>query len=90
MNRIEKLVAASRRVGRQAAFLALTCSMWLMTTDLAWAKRAKKELEEAETKSYVVPYMIVIALVAVGLMTVCRPSRRLDKADEKQAKEEED
>jgi len=32
---------------------------------------------------------IVIALVAIGLMTVCRPSRRLDKLDDKIKKEDE-
>jgi hypothetical protein len=85
MNRIRRLMARASRLARQAVPLALACYLWLMTSELAWAwaKAQKKAVEEVETKSYVGPYLIVMVLVAMGLMAVCRPSRRLDKLDER-------
>ena len=72
-----------------AACAVLACFLCLVSSEPAWAKAKKKEVEEVETKSYVLPYLIVITMVSVGVMTVCRPSRRLDKAEEKVKKEEE-
>jgi hypothetical protein len=82
MNRIRQLMARASRLVRQAAPFATAFYLWLLTSEFAWAKAQKKVVEEVETKSYVMPYLVVIVLVAMGLMTVCRPSRRLDKLDD--------
>jgi hypothetical protein len=46
-------------------------------------------VEEAETKSYTMPYLIVVTMIGLGLMAVCRPSRRADKPDDKFKTEED-
>jgi hypothetical protein len=56
----------------------------------ALAAKKKKEDEAAPTKSYVVPYMIVLMLVSVGLMTVCRPGSRKNPVEENQKKKKSD
>jgi hypothetical protein len=58
--------------------------------DVAWAQKKKKEVEAAPTKSYVWPYAIVLAMLGIGLMTVCRPTSRLDKPDDKVKEEEQE
>ncbi len=54
----------------------------------AWAKKSKAE-EVAPTKSYVMPYMIVIMMIGVGLMTACRPAKRADKVEDRHEKDNE-
>ena len=88
MTRLESILARARGFAGRAAVLGLAVCFWLLTSPVAWA--AKKKAVVVVEKSYVMPYMIVIAVIAVGLMTVCRPSRRLDKPDDKHRKDEQD
>ena len=46
------------------------------SSPLVWAAKKKKEEAGPAAKSYTLPYMIVIAVVALGLMTVLRPGKR--------------
>ncbi len=89
MNRSQALPAPWYRRWSQrmvVAALILSCLSFTPTTALA----AKKKKEEAPpTKSYVLPYMIVMMMVGVGLMTVCRPGKRLERADGKKVEEGE-
>ncbi len=66
------------------------CALCLAMPDVAWAKTKKKVEEVVETKSYVFPYILVISLVAVGVMTVCRPGGRLDKSDDSKKKKDDE
>ena len=68
----------------------MIASLCLFDTSVAWAAKKKVEVEAAPTKSYVVPYMIVLVMLGGGLMAVCRPSSRLDKMDDKHKKDEEE
>lgn len=76
MNALKVRTARATRVA-VAAFL-IVCVL-LAAPSLA-AKKKKKE-DEQPTKSYVLPYMIVITMVSVGLMTICRPGSRQDPGD---------
>ncbi len=75
---------------RQIACVALIASLCLFDTSVSWAAKKKAEAEAAPTKSYVVPYMIVLVLLGGGLMAVCRPSGRHDKMDDMNKKDEEE
>ena len=55
---------------RQARWLVLAVVLSLTAVSPAWAKGKKIEEEAAATKSYTVPYMIVMTLMGLGLMTV--------------------
>lgn len=77
-----------RRLGRWLVTSALLLTLLLTGPTTAWAQKKKQKEEEPPTKSYVLPYMIVIMLVSVGLMTVCRPGKRKERPDEIKADEE--
>jgi hypothetical protein len=83
-----QLAAAGTRLARRALPWVCAFCFWLETSPLAWAKGKKAE-EVVETKSWVVPYMIVLAFVGLGLMTVLRPSTRAEKPPET-AKQDDD
>jgi hypothetical protein len=69
---------------RLAGSGALASVVWLAGVNSALAAPKKKvEPVAAPTKSYTVPYMLVLAFLGIGLMTVCRPSGRLEKVDDK-------
>jgi hypothetical protein len=80
----ERLIHAAHH----ASFLALAGYLWLLDSPLAWAAKKKPQVVPEAGKSYTFPYIIVMAVVAVGLMTVLRPSKRLDKALNMHTKEE--
>jgi hypothetical protein len=88
MNSIKKIISSGLCFVHRVAPWALAVYFWVLTSPLAWAAK-KKAADVAPTKSYVVPYMIVIALVSIGLMTIVRPGKRLDKALDMKVKEEE-
>jgi hypothetical protein len=89
MNSLKKILGSCPRFARQAAWGALAVYFWSLGSP-AIAAAKKKVVEEAETKSYTVPYLIVIMLIGVGLMAICRPSRRADKPNEKVKQDEEE
>lgn len=76
------------RATHHASFLALAGYLWLLDSPLAWAAKKKAAAPVEAGKSYTFPYIIVMAVMAVGLMTVLRPSKRLDKALNMHTKEE--
>ena len=93
MNSFKTIRAAVERLAswyRRATLVLLPVIVWLATSEvaLAWAK--KKAEPPPETKSYVMPYLIVIVVIAMGLMTVCRPNTPADKLDEKAKKDEDE
>lgn len=73
---------------QHASFVALAGYLWLLDSPLAWAAKKKPQVAPEAGKSYVFPYIIVMAVVAVGLMTVLRPSKRLETALNMHTKEE--
>lgn len=89
MTLLKKTVLGAKAALRRALPLVLVLCVLATASPLALAKSKKKEEAAAPTKSYTVPYMIVIALVSIGLMTVARPSRRADKPPDKKLREEE-
>jgi hypothetical protein len=87
MNAIRYRTARVARGAYRAALLAVLILGMLCTGPVAMAAKKEKE-EAAPTKSYVLPYFIVMVLLGAGLMTVCRPGTRKDKVDEKKPKQE--
>lgn len=85
MSTLQKLSAQALRIGHRLAIVALLIACLLLTSPVALAAK-KKDEPAAPTKSYVMPYFIVMMLVGVGLMTVCRPGSRKDRVDEKARK----
>jgi uncharacterized membrane protein (DUF485 family) len=89
MTRFQRMVARARQFAFRAAVVGLVAYFWLLTSPLVLAAGKKKAEAPAETKSYTMPYLIVIMVISMGLMTICRPSRRADKPEEKRRSEEE-
>jgi hypothetical protein len=87
MNAVRKPALRALRFAHRAAVVILLVACLLVTSPALAAKK-KKEEEGPAKKSYVIPYMVVLMLVSVGLMTVCRPGRRKDRPDEKKKDEE--
>ena len=91
MHNVRSILTRGRHWFYRAAPVLMAAYLWLLTSPLALAAK-KKAVEAAPTKSYTMPYLIVIVLVGVGLMTVMRPSSRLDQPldmNKKNDKEEE-
>lgn len=87
MNAIQHRTFRVTRIAYRALIAALLMGCMLLTPSAAMARK-KKEEASAPTKSYVLPYFIVMTLLGVGLMTVCRPGTRKDRVDEKMKKDE--
>ncbi|MEX0978790.1 MAG: hypothetical protein WDZ48_08070 [Pirellulales bacterium] len=90
MSTLQKLTAPALRFGHRVAIVALLIACLLFTPSAAMAAKKKKDEPAAPTKSYVMPYFIVMMLVGVGLMTVCRPGSRKDRLDEKAKKKDDE
>ena len=73
----------------QGQLLLWTVAIWSMSSPLALAAK-KKAAEVKEEKSYVFPYFIVMVGLALGLMAICRPSSRADRADDKKTDEDDE
>ena len=71
------------RWGRMVRRAVLLCSLaglaGMATSDVAWAKGQKMAAPEKAEKSYVFPYAIVVLGVALGMILVLRPTKRLDE-----------
>ncbi len=93
MNRVRAILRATLTQGRHLLYrfapVVLAAYLWLLTSPVALAAK-KKAVEAAPTKSYTMPYFIVIMLVGVGLMTVMRPSNRLDQPLDMNKKDEKE
>lgn len=91
MNALKQQTARAVRGAFRAAIVALLIVAILFVPSSAMAARKKKKEEDAApTKSYVLPYFIVMMLLGVGLMTVCRPGSRQDRVDDKRRREKEE
>jgi hypothetical protein len=89
MHTLRAIFTWGRQQFYRIAPVVLAGYLWLLTSPLALAAK-KKAVEAAPTKSYTMPYLIVIVLVGVGLMTVMRPSSRLDQPLDMNKKDEKD
>jgi hypothetical protein len=93
MNSVRAILTAILTRGRHLLYrfapVVLAAYLWLLTSPVALAAK-KKAVEAAPTKSYTMPYLIVIVLVGVGLMTVMRPSSRLDQPLDMNKKDEKE
>jgi len=89
MAMLTKTVVGARAMLRRALPLVLVLCLLATAAPVALAKSKKKEDAAPPTKSYTIPYMIVIAVVSIGLMTVARPGRRADKPPDAKMKDEE-
>lgn len=89
MNSVRAMIARGWRFVQGLAPVVLAAYLWLLTSPVALAAK-KKAAEAAPTKSYTMPYLIVIAVVAIGLMTVMRPSGRLDQPLDMNKKDKEE
>ncbi len=68
-----------RRLGniwRHASIVSLITICWLGMCGVAFAQQK----QEPPGGSYVMPYILVLLVIALGLMSVLRPSRRRDRA----------
>ena len=90
MHVVRRLAIRLTSFGHRPLVALAVLAIVLASASPAWAKKSKAEAEAQPTKSYVVPYMIVIMFVAVGLMTVCRPSRRADKVEDRHEQDDDD
>ena len=82
-----------RRTRRLLAvlFVAISLAPALPSTALAQRPgRNDKILEVDTSKSYVLPYALVVLGVALGLMIVARPSTRADSPKRRVDEEDED
>ncbi len=84
MNRFDRFRYLVRGALTQALLVATSAYVWLAMSGVALAAKKKAAEPVADQgKGYTVSYMFVIAMVALGLMAVLRPGRRLEKVDDK-------
>jgi len=67
---------------RKLWFLVLVGGCSLAVEATAWAAKSHQQpVTEKSTATYwVFPYFIVILCIALGMLVVCRPSRRSERA----------
>ncbi len=75
-----------RALSRYALGFGLTLSVWCLSVGTALA-RPREEIDQPVTKSWVMPYILVVVCIAFGLIVVCRPTTR---KTEVQIKEDDD
>ena len=68
--------------------LAVTAGLWLAVDGVALAQRAVKQAADsggqASHKTWVLPYALIMLCIGLGMLVVCRSSRRSDRAKPKQ------
>ncbi|MBN1588180.1 MAG: hypothetical protein JW888_01560 [Pirellulales bacterium] len=71
-----------KTVFRKLWLLTLVLGWWLTLDGLAWAKPAKKAVVEESSNAggWVFPYFLVVLSIGLGMLVVCRTSRRSDRA----------
>jgi hypothetical protein len=67
------------RLWHSAKYLGSTVGVWLAVAGMAVAQEKPAE-SGGGGPPYVGPYFIVVLCLALGLMVVCNPARRKDKA----------
>ena len=61
-------------------FGACAASTWIALSSTAWGASRQDAKEAPAVKEYVLPWTLVILCAALGLIAVCRPGKRSDKA----------
>jgi heme/copper-type cytochrome/quinol oxidase subunit 2 len=56
--------------------MTLLTATWLVAASPAWAAQEPQPQMGATNKSYVLPYIMVILVTALGMLVVLRPSAR--------------
>lgn len=79
-----------RRSARASRWLCVTLALWMALAGAALAQPKATEEAGPPSKSYVLPYVIVLTAVGIGLMVVLRPSSRADKIPDQPRDEEEE
>ena len=72
-----------RSLGRKLAILTLTALLWTAIHGAALARGGAPKQEDeggGAASSWTMPYFLVILAVGLGMLAVCRPSRRRDRA----------
>ena len=75
---------------RKAKLVAMAAAMWLAVYGQALAAKKKPEPADAgggaaeSTHGWVLPYFILLLAIGLGMLVVCRSSRRSDRAKPKQ------
>jgi hypothetical protein len=74
---------------RKAKLLAMAAAMWLAVYGHALAAKNKPAPADTggaaeSTKGWVLPYFIVLLAIGLGMLVVCRSSRRSERAKPKQ------
>ena len=73
---------------RKAKLAAMAVAMWLAVYGHALAAKKKPVPEDTSaaesTQGWVLPYFMVLLAIGLGLLVVCRSSRRSDRAKPKQ------
>jgi hypothetical protein len=59
---------------------ACAASAWIALSSTAWGASRQDAKEAPAVKEYVLPWTLVILCAALGLITVCRPGKRSEKA----------
>ena len=76
MNRI-------RAIWHHVLVTAVTVACWAVLHGVAWGQE-EEEAKGGGASCYVLSYMLAILCIALGLLVVCRSSRRRDRAKPEQ------
>jgi hypothetical protein len=69
------------RLALQGGKLAFfTMIGWLAVQAAAWAEQPQPNAAGGDSTSYTMYYGLVILVIALGMLFVCRPARRRDRA----------
>ena len=72
-----------KRLAQKLWSVALIWGWWLILEGSVWAKAVKPpatEEKSSNTGVWVLPYTLVILSIGLGMLVVCRTSRRSDRA----------
>ena len=69
-----------REIWRGGKLALCTMAGWLIVQGAVWAQPQQPKKAEPEGGSYVASYALVILAIALGMLFVCRPANRRDRA----------
>lgn len=67
-------------LGHRAGTLLLAAVYWLSQGTYAWAQESSPTVGGRGASPWVLPYALVILGVGLGLLILCKPSKRREKA----------
>jgi TRAP-type C4-dicarboxylate transport system permease small subunit len=72
--------ARARRILNRCTLVGLIAAAhFAVLTGVAWAKPHKEAAAEVQSKSYVLPYAVVVLGIGLGVIVVLRPVKRDDE-----------